>query len=372
MDRQTLMNWRPALADVPMGLWCLWPLFQWPWVEDPDPQPWISFLYLSAAWGLPWLLGRIYFSGPHGKQLIASMVAGLALIAPIALIEGIEGPKFYQWFYGLHPFRFDGVQRYVGFRPLGFFEDGNQYGIWVAAIALAAVWLWRTSAESRWRGLLLAAAILSIAIALLSQSLGAVVLLSVALVLSFTIQRSLTRWTFGAVLLVIAAGGTTYLSGRLPLRAFAEKTAIGRQLVGTIRASGRQSFIWRIARDQNALPLIGTHPLVGAGRWDWWRKNNERPWGLVFLLLGQFGLIGLIFAFGAILTPALLVIAIERPAGAFGMDTAAPLTAIILMAVADALLNSFLFYPVILFAGALAPGQKALPPLAPNCAQAPP
>jgi len=61
--------------------------------------------------------------------------------------------------------------------PLGFFEDGNQYGIWVAATALAAVWLWQNSSDSRWRGRLLATAILSFAIALMSQSLGAVLLL---------------------------------------------------------------------------------------------------------------------------------------------------------------------------------------------------
>jgi hypothetical protein len=285
----------------------------------------------------------------------------MAVIVPIALVEGVAGPKFYEWFYGLHPFRFDGVQRYVGFRPLGFFEDGNQYGIWVAATALAAVWLWKTSAEPRWRGPLLAATILSLAIALLSQSLGAIVLLCAGLTLSWTINRSLMRWAFGLFLLLIAAGGVVYLSGRLPLRALAEKTAVGRHVVETIRSSGRQSFIWRIARDQTALPVISTHPLVGAGRWDWWRQNKERPWGLAFLILGQFGLIGLIFAFGAILTPALRAIAVRRPAGAFDMNSATPLAVIVLMASADALLNSFLFYPVILFAGALAPGQTALP-----------
>jgi hypothetical protein len=32
---------------------------------------------------------------------------------PIALIEGAFGPKVYELFYGLHPFRFDGAQRYV-------------------------------------------------------------------------------------------------------------------------------------------------------------------------------------------------------------------------------------------------------------------
>ena len=359
VDRQTLMRWRPGWADVPMAMWCLWPLVQWPLVENPDPQPWIASLYLSAAWGVPWLLGRLYFCGNDGgRRLIASLVAGMAVIVPIALVEGVVGPKFYEWFYGLHPFRFDGVQRYVGFRPLGFFEDGNQYGIWVAAAALAAVWLWKTSADPRWRGPLLAAAVLSFAIALLSQSLGAIVLLGAGLTLLLTINRSLMRLAFGLFLLLIAFGGVVYLSGRVPLRALAEKTAVGRHVVETMRSSGRGSFIWRIARDQTALPLIGEHPVVGTARWDWWRKNNERPWGLAFLILGQFGLIGLVLAFGAILTPALRALAIPRPSGALTMSSATPLAVIVLITSADAFFNSFLFYPVILFAGALAPGKK--------------
>jgi hypothetical protein len=356
VDRQNLVRWRPGWADVPIAMWCAWPLLQWPLVENPEPQPWIASLYLCAAWGVPWLLGRVYFCGKDGsRQLMAWMVAGMTVIVPIALVEGAFGPKFYQWFYGPHPFRFDGVQRYVGFRPLGFFEDGNQYGIWVAATALAAVWLCKTSID--WRGRFLAAAILSLVIALLSQSLGAIVLLCAGLALSLTINRSLMRWSFVLFLLMIVSGGVVYLSGKVPLRALAEKTVVGRAMVETMRSSGRGSFIWRIARDQSALPLISAHPLVGTARWDWWRKNNERPWGLAFLILGQFGLIGLMLAFGATLTPALRALATTRPAGS--MDPATPLAVIVLMAGADALLNSFLFYPVILFAGALTPCKKS-------------
>ncbi len=282
----------------------------------------------------------------------------MAVILPIALIEGAVGPTFYECLYGPRPFNFDGAERYVGFRPLGFFEHGNQYGIWVAATALAAVWLWKTSVEPRWRGRFLAVAVLSLATALASQSVGAIVLLCAGLALSLTIGRSLTRWAFALFLLLIVLAGAVYLSGKVPLRVLAEETPLGRHVVEAMRSSGRGSFIWRIARDQTALPLISTHPLVGTARWDWWRGSNERPWGLAFLILGQFGLIGFIFAFGAILMPALRALATPRLAGGF-MDSATPLAVIVLMASADALLNSFLFYPAILMAGSLAPAKKA-------------
>jgi hypothetical protein len=360
-DRQTLVRWRPGLADVPIVLWCLWPIGQWHFVENPEPQPWIASHYLGAAWGAPWLLGRVYFWGDDGaRQLIASMVAGMAVIVPIAIIEGAFGPIVYGWFYEPHPFRLDGAQRYVGFRPVGFFEHGSQYGIWVAATALAAIWLGQTPSNSRKRGRLAALAALGLAIALMSQSLGAVLLLCGGLALSLTIGRSLTRWVLPLLLLLTVSGGAIYLSGKLPLRGLAENTAIGRQMVEIIRSSGRGSFIWRIARDQTALPLIVAHPIVGTARWDWWRENNERPWGLALLILGQFGLIGLAFAFGSMLTPALRALAIKAHSGAREIRPTVPLAVIVLMASADALLNSFFFYPAILAAGALAGRHKSL------------
>src|ERR1700677_1606988 len=58
-DHKTFLHLRPGWLDVPMALWCLWPLAQWPFATNPDPQPWISSLYLAAGWGVPWVLGRV-------------------------------------------------------------------------------------------------------------------------------------------------------------------------------------------------------------------------------------------------------------------------------------------------------------------------
>jgi hypothetical protein len=355
-DRKNLARWRPGWMDVPIILWCLWPIGQWSFVTNPAPQPWIASLYLAGAWGTPWLLGRLYFSGNDGgTRLIMAIVAGLALIAPIALVESIIGPKLYGWIYELHPFRTDGVERYVGFRPIAFFEHGNQYGFWVAATALAAIWLWRTTHEPRMRSRSAAIAALSLGIALMSQSVGAILLLCAGLAVLWSIGRPLTRWMLPLILLLTVAGGVIYLSGAVPLRAIATDTVIGRQLVDIVRSTGRGSIAWRIARDQRALTLVGAHPVLGTAQWDWWRKNDERPWGLALLILGQFGLIGLLLAFGSLLLPALRALAKQWNSRTWQRGCpAAPLAVIVLMAIADALLNSFIFYPAILAAGALA------------------
>jgi len=200
------------------------------------------------------------------------------------------------------------------------------------------------------RGWLGVVAVLASTIALISQSAGALFILTGALALFLLIGRAGMRWVIGLVLLVIVLGGAVYLSGVVPLRAIADRTVIGRQVVEFVKSTGRGSFTWRIARDQRALPVIAEHPLLGSGRWDWWRKNGERPWGLVLLIIGQFGLVGLALAFGSLLAPVARTIA--NP-GAWRTLSVA-LAAIALMGIADALLNSFFFYPAILAAGASA------------------
>lgn len=352
-DRQTVLGGRPGWIDLPIALWCLWPVGQWPFVASPDPSPLIASLYLIGSWGTPWLLGRLYFCGPDGgRRLLTAITAGLTVIAPIALVESIIGPRVYGWLYDLHPFRFDGQERYIGFRPLAFFENGNQYGIWVAATALAAVWLWR--AERHWRARHAAIAVLSLLIALMSQSAGAVLILFAGLALLYTAGWKLTRWLLPLVLLFAALAGALYWSGKIPVRAIAENTAVGREIVHFARATGRGSLTWRIARDQNALPVIRAHPIVGNGRWDWWKPIGERPWDLPLMLIGQFGLVGLLLAYGSLIVPIIYALAQRPRIIADRLQPAPALTIIVLMAIADSLSNSFVFYPALLAAGALA------------------
>ena len=167
----------------------------------------------------------------------------LAVIGPVAILEGIAGPKVYGWFYEPHPFRFDGIHRYIGYRPLGFFEDGNQYGIWVASTALAAVALWQSEFTPRTRGLLGSIAAMALIIALMSQSMGAIHLLLLGLALLWKSGTLIVGWTLRIALLIAVVGGAAFVSGRLPLRNMAEDTSVGREIVHTIREAGRSSIL---------------------------------------------------------------------------------------------------------------------------------
>ena len=155
-DRQSLARYRPGWIDVPMALWCVWPIAQWFSIdENPEPQAWIASLYLAAAWGVPWFLGRVYFCGDRRRQATDYGDRRWARSDhAIALIEGVFGPQVYGWVYEPHPFRSDGVQRYVGF--------GHSASL-KTAINMASGWLqlrWLQSGFGRARPTRASAAVL--------------------------------------------------------------------------------------------------------------------------------------------------------------------------------------------------------------------
>lgn len=127
---------------------------------------------------------------------------GQAIIVPVAIREGTVGPTVYGWFYEPRPFRFEGIYRYIGYRPLGLFENGNQYGIWVAATALAAVALWQNKFASRTQGLLGLVAAMAVIIALMSQSAGAILLLLLGLAFLWKWGTFIVGWTLRIALLL--------------------------------------------------------------------------------------------------------------------------------------------------------------------------
>ena len=131
----------------------------------------------------------------------ALVIAGLAYV-PICLVEIFTGPQFYAHLYGYQPYRWIGAHRYFGFRPIGFLEDGNQLGIWMATSALIAVYLWKRNLVKDIVGIPIAwiSAIL-LAVTIMCQSAGSIILLVGLLLLLFFCRRDLARALTALVLL---------------------------------------------------------------------------------------------------------------------------------------------------------------------------
>lgn len=334
--------------DVPIAGFCLWPLAQGVLLDWASPTPVVASLYLLGAWGLPWIAGRLYLSSHDDMLAFAAMMASLTLLLlPAAILEGLTPLRVHELLYGANPFAHDGVTRYVGYRPQLFFEHGNQYGLWVAAAALCAVWGWRdavgTGTVVRWR----LAAIALVSATLAAQSAGAIVLLFFGLTL-LAMPRIFRVFRL-AIPLALAGSlaiGALHVSGIVPLRDLVTNTRAGQTALGALRASGRGSVAWRVSQDLKTLPLLRDVAIIGSGRWDWFRTAGTRPWGLPLLVLGQFGLVGLGLLLGA-LGGALIRLAAREQAG----EAEARLAALLLLLfAADALFNSFLLYPAVALA----------------------
>jgi hypothetical protein len=355
-DGQALRRLRPVWLDLPMLLWCLWPLLQSAVSDESRPAGWIGSLYLLGCWGLPWLLGRLYFSTRDGQWLLARGLVWSALAClPFSLIEGVFGPMLYDLVYETHPFRADGAVRYLGFRPLGFFENGNQFGLWVSLCALAALWLGRSTqlraaaVPARVRGGVVAT------MAIVAQSLGGILLLGLGAGFLSVARFVRPKHLVAGVLALVIGLSAVYVSGVVPITRIGKNTALGQQVVNSFRAIGRGSFAWRISQDQKLLQDAMARPVLGTAAWDWWRPKGLRPWGLAMLVLGQFGLAGLCLCLGTLVLPVLRV-AWQAPRASGWLPEGLPLmlaTLVALMLV-DAMLNSFIFFPAVMIAGGLA------------------
>ena len=350
-DRSRWHRLRLTLADVPLLLFCAWPSVQALLVRPADPGGPASTAYIAGVWGLPWLIAKLYLRTGEDARHLAGTLALLSLaLLPIAIVEGTTAWRLHAALLGSHPFAFDGIERYAGYRPQALFEHGNQYGVWCAGAALAACWRLGAERGGKSRAGWIAAAGILLAMTLASQSVGAILLLvagyaMLALRGTFAMTRKLFPYLAALLLLL----GAIHVSGIVPLRSLADETPAGQTARDMFRAAGRQSVPWRIGQDLKSLPIIQDRLLTGHARWDWFREVGTRPWGRPLLVLGQFGLIGFIGLVAA------LGGALFRHLRRAARDEAAParLYAVLLLLFgADALLNSFVFLPALLLTGA--------------------
>jgi hypothetical protein len=299
-DRRALRRFRFSAWDLPMIVWCLAPLLSGA-ANHAAYQGALrgglrGMAYEILAWGMPYLLGRIYFNDNASLVLAAKAFvnAGLCYV-PICIIELYTGPQLYVHVYGYQPYRWQGAERYFGFRPIGFLEDGNQLGIWMAAATLSAAGLWRQGRVRRVLGLPIGWAVIVLFCAtILCQSASSIVFLlclfPLVLISSLSFRRGLV---FAFVLVVLCFAGLR-LANVISVRQLVDNGGPARAAASFLARIGRQSFGWRLAQDERHVKTALAKPFLGSGQWDWWRNGEGRPWGLWLLAYGMYGGVGLL------------------------------------------------------------------------------
>jgi hypothetical protein len=364
-DRESFLRFKLSFWDLPMLVWCVVPLFSAFANMQALPVVARSELYQIFAWGVPYFFGRVYFTDAVSLRIAAKafVIAGMAYI-PICLIEIYIGPQIYAHLYGYQPYRWIGAERYVGFRPIGLLEDGNQLGIWMATSALLAIWLWRRRLVAAIFGIPVVwiAAILLV-VTFLCQSVGSIVILVFLLPFVFTRQRYLPRAVAALFLLAIFAFMALRVANFISLRSLVEHNAVAHSAAEFLKGIQRQSFGWRLSQDEKHLGAAMEEPLLGSGAWDWWRASGSRPWGLWLLTIGMYGLAGLLALECLQLLPIARTLWSPPARGdtqAFDLRNA--LAAAILMSAIDNLLNGSMILPLLLVIGGLsAPATSPSP-----------
>ncbi len=314
-DPGRLLRFRPRWFDLPMLLWCLCGIASslhnglgiYDGLSDALSQ--------TLGWGLPYLLGRLYFGDPEGLHYftVGMVVGGLAYVPP-CLFEIKMSPILLSLVYGGRG-AYD--LRLGGWRPHVFFHTGLESGLWMTAAALTAWWLWHCGALKRIGQVPFGPVLLPILLVttVFCRSTGAFALLALAVTVLWLSARFRTRLMMAGLLLVspmYAVARTTNLwSGR-------EAVELVRATLGEDRA---HSLDYRFEEETLLAVKALQQPVFGWGGWDrssvYWNqeaedsddKSKRVPTdGMWIIYLGTKGIVCLTLFYLSLILPAALFV----------------------------------------------------------------
>src|SRR3954447_950407 len=144
-DSQRLFSFKPTLLDLPMAVWCFVPYSA---AVSNGLSPYdgaASAATQFMVWGVPYILGRVYFNDFVGLRGLAVWIflAGVMYV-PFCLFECAISPQLHFMTYGFYQHDFNQVIRMGGYRPMVYLQHGIAVGMMMTAASLAGLWLWWT------------------------------------------------------------------------------------------------------------------------------------------------------------------------------------------------------------------------------------
>lgn len=360
-----LLRIRPSLFDVPILVWCAWPMTASVANGLGAYEGFSAVLENFLSYGVPYLLGRAYFADLLAlRDLAVAVFLGGVAYVPLCLWEIRFSPQLHRLVYGFHQHSFVQTIRFGGYRPVVFMDHGLMVAMWMTAASLAGLSLWLTGSlravfgvPIRW---VVAALVLT---AVLCKSAGALALLACGTLVVVLARRFKTALP----LVVLLLASPTYLALRIAGRVAEE------QVVGLARdASGAersQSLQFRFWNEQLLLARALEKPVTGWGRWGRFLvvdaetgRSATIPDGLWIVALGEYGLVGLGAIAATLLLPVYLFLRryrVERWSTP-QLGPAAALALILALYMIDNIANAMINPLYFLAAGALT-GVKYTP-----------
>ena len=292
-DSVRLLSWRPRWFDVPMVVWCTVPLVT-SFTNGLGPYDGMGGVVRAVFnWGVPYVLGRIYFGDLQGARALAmGIVVGGLLYVPLCWLEIRLSPQLHKWVYGYHQHQFAQSRRGGGYRPTVFMQHGIAVGMWMTAASLISAWMWHRSGARRFAGMSMGWVVAVLwGTTIMVKSLGAFALLIggiASLKASTWSQRTAPLVAVMAVALAYTAVRTTGLWDGSHL------VEVAHSIAGQQRAD---SLSFRLRNEGVLVERALQRPIFG---WGGWGRNRpeESPEktitdGMWIIAFGQNGLVGL-------------------------------------------------------------------------------
>jgi hypothetical protein len=369
-DPKRLLSGRPRWFDIPMMVWCVCPLAS-ALTNDPPPDgSWAvrdglsQVLQQTVTWGVPYLVGRLYFTDLRAlRELALGVVLAAVAYAPLCLAEIRLSPQLHRAVYGFAQHDFVQTVRFGGYRPMVFFKHGLTLATWMVTALLMGAWLWWTGASERSGGgrdqldaYLCWFVLLLLPMAVLLKSTGALVLGAAG----WAVLCLGKLWPTRLWLVLLMPVPLIYVAART------SGAWTGQELVAWVRtnlsADRAQSLSFRLKNEEELIKQALKRPAFGWGGWGRARphdeegKDNSVTDGLWIITLGDRGFVGLA-ALGAVFLLPVLRFAWLFPPGSWSGRLVAPAAVcavVFLLWSIDALMNGGFNHLYPLIAGGVA------------------
>jgi hypothetical protein len=372
-----LAAFRPRLVDLPMALWCAWPVVSSVANGLGAYEAAAAAFFNLVRWGIPWILGRTFLGDGDGiRRLAVGVVLGALAYVPLCLWEIRMSPQLHRLVYGLHQHAFEQTVRAGGtFRPTVFMHHGLMVAFWMAAGSLLACGLWRRRVLRAIGGVPMAWIVAAlVGTTILTKSSGAVALLLAGAAVLLAGGGARSR----ALLLALALAAPMYMA--LRLTGGVSSAAIVAAAARAASPARVRSLQFRLANEEELAAKALQRPVIGWGRYGRWIAYDEgraaTPDGFWVIALGQFGVVGLAGITAATVLPVLrlAVLLRRRRAAAARAGPAVALGLVLALFAIDSLFNAMINPVYFVAAGALATVdvralvRRRAPPRAPPAA----
>jgi hypothetical protein len=312
--KSRILHFKPLWIDLPVLIFCFVPMIS-SINNGLGPYDGASAsLERIIEWGLPYLIGRLYFQNPEqAKDFALGIVIGGLVYVPLCLYEVRMSPQLHNIVYGFTPYTdWKMAIRWGGYRPTVFMRHGLAVALWMVAAATMAFWLWNTKSVKRIGVIPMMATVGALMVtSVLCKSTGALGLMAVTIGALLAIRYFNTR----ALMSGLVAGVAVYIVVRSTGLFTGEGMVAWLKATFPVMNPRTESLEFRLDHENAIVGRVLNQPIFGYGGWGGAFEvylpkyvSMAVPDSLWIRIFGENGYVGLAALYAIFLAPLVLLL----------------------------------------------------------------